>query len=823
MLRPGARRTLDGPMNDRAFGELLRELRRAAGLSQEALAERARLSPGAISTLERSARRAPQQQTLALLAAALDLGPEDRTRLEQAAVDGRRRGPAVSPAPASDRLTNLPNVLTSFHGREAELDDLDRLIASRRLITLLGPGGVGKTRLALEAARAQLGASRFPDGVWFVDLAPLSSAELITTAIARLFAVRERPNEELIETLVAALGEKKLLLVLDNCEHVLTECAFVTEAVFRACSHLVIVTTTREALGIDGERVVRVSPLSYAGEGAGGPALDMMVERLLDSDYARFSTMSREDLAHAATICRRLDGLPLAIELAAGRAHDLPLAHIVAGLDERFALLARGRRTAIPRQQTLRGMIDWSFALLGPGEQQLLARLGLFATSFSPEAAAEICGDDHASVRDALEGLSAKSLVVAIEQRDGRLRYRLLETIRAYAVERLRESGEQDRFAARFARYFRTLATAADGRYGRIANAEFLEFVEPDLDNFRTALEWALGGGNDLALGAELAGALGWVYRQTSLFAEGARWAERALAEAGDLPPLIAGRLQMALSFLYFNMGSMRRALDASLQATASYRTVTAPSELTWSLTQQVYCLYMLSDGDGARSAANEAVDVARRQDDVFRLAGALNALAITIPLERASERFAPLQEAIRYFRAAGDENALVPTANLAETHFATGNFAAALSCGLDVVAMTRKNRDRSNLAAALTNVAAYALTVGDVAQAEAAAREALGLVRDLGKTLNTMCALQHMGTIAVRHGDLVRAARLQGASNELYREFGLSREFTERSLYERTLEELCTALGDGELERHLAAGAVLTLDEAVTEALTTF
>jgi predicted ATPase/DNA-binding XRE family transcriptional regulator len=810
-------------MNDRAFGELLRELRCAAGLSQEALAERARLSPGAISTLERSARRAPQQQTLALLAAALALGHEDRARLEQAAIAGRRRGPAaVSPPAASDRFANLPNVLTSFHGREAELNSLDRLIASRRLVTLLGPGGVGKTRLALEAARVQLRASCFPDGVWFVDLAPLSAAELVTTAIARLLSVREQPNAPLIDTLLAALGEKKLLLVLDNCEHVLSECARVAEAMLRACSNIAIIATTREALRIDGECVFRVSPLSYAGERGSGPALDLLVERLIDADFARFSTMSREDLTDAATICRRLDGLPLAIELAAGRARDLPLAHIVAGLDERLTLLARGRRTAMPRQQTLRGMIDWSFTLLAPGEQQLFARLGLFATSFSPEAVAEICGDDDAFVRDALEDLSAKSLVVAIEQHDGRLRYRLLETTRAYAVERLRESGEHDPFAARFAQYFRTVATAADARFGRIANAEFLAFVEPDLDNFRTALEWSLGRRNDTALGAELAGALGWVYRQTLLFAEGARWAERALAEAGDVPPLVAGRLHMALSFLYFNMGSMRRALDAALHATVWYRTVAAPSELTWSLTQQVYCLHMLGDGDGARLAAEEAVDVARRQDDALRLAGALNALAITIPLERAAERFAPLEEAIRYFRAAGDENALVPTANLAETHYATGNFAAALSSGLDVVAITRKDRDRSNLAAALANVAAYALTMGDVAQADAAAREALGLVRDLGATLTTMCALQHMGTIAARRGDHVRGARLQGVSNALYRAFGLTREFTEQSLYDCTIEEIRAALGDCELERHLAAGVALPLDDAVTEALST-
>ncbi|MDQ6924793.1 MAG: hypothetical protein M3154_00970, partial [Candidatus Eremiobacteraeota bacterium] len=356
--------------------------------------------------------------------------------------------------------------------------------------------------------------------------------------------------------------------------------------------------------------------------------------------------------------------------------------------------------------------------------------------------------------------------------------------------------------------------------YGRMPNATFLALVEPDLDNFRTALEWSLGRRHDVALGAELAGATGWIYRQTALYAEGVRWAERAIAEARDVPPLVAGRLHMAVSFLYFNMGAIRGALDAAVQATEAYRDIAALSRLCWALTQQAYCLYLLGDANAARDTAAEAVEVGRRQDDGFRLAGALNALAITIPIECAAERFAPLEEAIRYYRAAGDEGAIVPTANLAETHFAVGNFTAALSAGLEVVALTRKNRDRSNLAAALTNVAAYALTIDDVAQADDAAREALGLVRDLGKTRSTMCALQHMGAIAARHGDHVRAARLEGASNELYREFGLAREFTERSLYDRTIKDIRAAIEEYELQQHLAAGAALSLDDAVTEAL---
>jgi tetratricopeptide (TPR) repeat protein len=266
----------------------------------------------------------------------------------------------------------------------------------------------------------------------------------------------------------------------------------------------------------------------------------------------------------------------------------------------------------------------------------------------------------------------------------------------------------------------------------------------------------------------------------------------------------------------------MQPAFDAARSATAAYDTGGNPTELAWALTQQGYCLYLLGRADDARDAAARAVATARGQDDPLRLAGALNAFALTIPLERAAERFAPLEEAIRAYRAAGDQGAIVPTANLAETHYATGNYAAALACGLDVVAMTRKNRDRSNLAAALTNVAAYALTVDDVAQACEAAGEALGLVRDVGKTLNAMCALQHLGSVAARRGAYERAARLAGASNRLYAEFGLAREFTEQSLYDRTIVDIRSGLDDAALQILLDEGAAMPLEDTIAYALLT-
>jgi tetratricopeptide (TPR) repeat protein len=277
----------------------------------------------------------------------------------------------------------------------------------------------------------------------------------------------------------------------------------------------------------------------------------------------------------------------------------------------------------------------------------------------------------------------------------------------------------------------------------------------------------------------------------------------------------------MALCHFYFQFGQLKDAYDAAVRAAALYEAADRQSDVCWALTQEVYCLYLLGRPDDARTVGEQAIAVARAQRDAFRLAGALSAYALTIPIGRAAERFATLEEAIRAYREAGNADAIVPTASLAETHYATGNYAAALACGLQVVAMTRENGDRSNLASALANVAAYALTVEDVGQADRAAREALELLAEVGETrVATTCCLQHLGSVAARSGLYVRAARLLGASNGLYRAFGLEREFTEQSLYDRTLAQISAGIGMTAAQAHLDAGAALSIEAAIAEAL---
>ncbi len=362
------------------FGSVLREFRLAAGLSQEALADRASLSAAAISTLERSARRAPQRQTIALLAEGLRLSPEDRSRLEAVAASFRPRGPRNGASPRRAPPNNIPCSLTSFYGRGSELHELQDLLRSRRLITLVGAGGVGKTRLAIETARDCLSECRFDDGVFLVDFSTFTDPVFLASSIAAVFGIAERSTQMVLETLATAIRTKSALLIFDNCEHVIDEAAKVAEYLLQRCASVRILATSREALRLDGERLVHLEPL-VVEDSIDTPAVQLFLDRVQDSDVKNLAVLSATDRALVLKICARLDGLPLALELAAARAGDMSLSSIAERIDERFALLDHGRRTAAERQRTMRGAIDWSYLLLADGEKRLLRKLGIFAGS----------------------------------------------------------------------------------------------------------------------------------------------------------------------------------------------------------------------------------------------------------------------------------------------------------------------------------------------------------------------------------------------------------------------------------------------------------
>jgi predicted ATPase/DNA-binding XRE family transcriptional regulator len=438
-----------------SFGVLLRRYRSRAGVSQEALAEQARLSVETISALERGTRRNPYRDTVAHLATALSLSAAERTALESAAARARKPA-AMRPSlrPVSGASGNLPLQLTSFVGRESETEAIVTLLQAKRLVTLIGSGGVGKTRIALEVA-ARLAPER-NDGAWFVELASLTDARLIPGTIARALQLGLPAEGDPQAVLLTLLGARKVLLVLDNYEHLIAAAAAYAEALVRGCPHLTLLATSRQPLGITGEAAYRIPPLHVPDAAttatlplavvASHEALKLFVDRARAAD-ASFALTDRT-VSIVADICRRLDGIPFAIELAAARVNILSPRDLRNRLDERLRILTGGKE-ALPRQQTLRALIDWSYDLLDERERELFRRAGIFAGSFTLDAARAICGAadaDEMDVLDVLASLVDKSLILAAVTDDS-TRYGMLESTRCQRL--LFEQRPRRRVAAR--------------------------------------------------------------------------------------------------------------------------------------------------------------------------------------------------------------------------------------------------------------------------------------------------------------------------------------------------------------------------------------
>ena len=453
-----------------------------------------------------------------------------------------------SPSATDSARNNLPIVRTSFVGRERETVEVRRLLAMTGLLTLTGAGGSGKTRLALEVAGGL--ASAYPQGVWLVEFAPLSDASLVPQAVAHALDVPEIPGRSTEDTLAAHLQTRNLLLVLDNCEHLVDAVARLTETLLGSCPRLRVLATSREPLGVRGEALWTVPPLSLPdSEGtssvralAGAEAVRLLVDR------ARLRLpgfeLTGENAEAVGRICRKLDGMPLAIELAAARMGALAVEQVAQRLDDSLKLLTGGGRTVEPRQQTLRATLDWSHGLLSEAERKLFGRLPVFAGGWSLEAAEEVCsgeGIEREDVADLLSRLVDKSLVVAGAEQEGALRYRMLEPVRQYARERLEESGTAERVWERHAQYYLELAEGADAQeaereFGGARQVSWLKLMESEHGNLRAALCWSLDkdtepdGRAAQELGLRLAVALLWFWHTHDYQIEGRRYLERALS-----------------------------------------------------------------------------------------------------------------------------------------------------------------------------------------------------------------------------------------------------------------------------------------------------
>jgi predicted ATPase/DNA-binding CsgD family transcriptional regulator len=476
-----------------------------------------------------------------------------------------------SPRGRSAPSGNLPFQLTSFVGRERERAEAARLLSGTRLLTLTGAGGVGKTRLALQVAADV--AAGYRDGVWLVEFAALSDAALVPQAVAAALRVDEQPGRSILDLVGGYLRSRAVLLLFDNCEHVLTTCASLAEALLRTCRDVRILATSREALGIPGETVWRVPSLGLPDANeppvpdrlAASESVRLFVERAAASQPG--FRLTERNAAAVLQVCRRLDGLPLALELAAARVKGLPVEQIAARLDQGFRLLTDGSRTALPRHQTLRATMDWSYGLLSKAEQAVLRRLAVFGGGFTVESAEAVCADDAGGTIEAggvlglLLQLVDKSLVTA-EEREGQARYHLLETVRQYADGRLDDAGEAGRVRRRHAAWFLALAERAEAHLHGPEQVAWLRRLEAEHENLRAALESSGADPDGAETALRLGGALWPFWHMRGHFTEGRRSVERALARGAAAPPRVLPKALWCAGHLSWRQGRYDAAVE---------------------------------------------------------------------------------------------------------------------------------------------------------------------------------------------------------------------------------------------------------------------
>jgi predicted ATPase/DNA-binding XRE family transcriptional regulator len=795
-----------------AFGTLLRQLRLKADLSQEALAERARMSVVTVGALERGVRRAPYRDTVAMLAGALELDARERAELESAAVrPPRPRRTAGDAAQAS----NMPLYLTQFIGRQAELTELGALLRSHRLVTIVGAGGIGKTRTAI-----QLLPDPSLEGAWFVELAPLADPALVAGCVASALGIAEQSDRPVLDTLVQALKARRLLLILDNCEHLVEEAARVAVTLLGACPDIKLLATSREPLRIGGERVYRLPPLAFppksaalaADEALRYEAVSLFAERALAAD-ATFQ-LSDESASAVAEICRRLDGIALAIELAAARVNVLEPRRLAKLLDERFRVLSVGSRTAMPRQQTMWALIDWSYDLLAAPEQELFRRLSVFAGGWSLEAAVEVCACDDAEAL--LWALVDKSLVV-VEPSGDEERYRFLESTHEYARRRLEQSGDAETLAARHASWMAAFGERAKAALETMPELAWFAHVDIELDNVRAALDWSLKRARAPALGARLAAALGeyWPPRQRR---EGRMWLEAAQAGLdAQREPALAAAVALGLAAT-LPLGIERVARAA--EVVAAFREVGDERELVRALRLYGDALIFADDLDASEAALGEGVEIARRIGERRRLVVLLDALGAARRLRGDFAGARVRQQEALDLSLARDGVAsryhAQALANLGELEFALGNVERASQYAVQSRELFERLGDADHAANVLLNLTAYALATDRFEAAQTYARQTLAEVDALQQPFTVAAALEHLAVVAGLSGDFERAANVVGFSDARLRSLKLQRQPTERAGYERLCEALAAHYDGSELARRLAQGAALSEARAI-------
>jgi non-specific serine/threonine protein kinase len=648
--------------------------------------------------------------------------------------------------PSSAPRHNLPAPTSSFIGRTQELEQLLVLLARTRLLTLVGAGGIGKSRLAQRvAAEVQ---DMYENGVWLVELASLTDPQAVARALAEVLDVLERPDQPLVSTLATYLAPKRTLLVIDNCEHLLASCTVLVEALLRACPDLQVLATSREVLNIDGETVWPVPSLSF-------PRSDDPIRLESTTQYEAIqlfvqrAAATRPDFHFTAAnapavaeLCRHLDGIPLAIELAAARVRALQVEQIVARLDDRFRLLTGGNRTALPRHQTRDATIRWSYDLLDPQERTLFERLAVFAGSFSLEAAEAVCVSrriEPTEILDLIERLSAKSLL-QVEDQGNEARYRLLETLGHYASQRLQDSSEESEVRLKYVEYLLELAETAEPELRGPRVGSWLTRLDQDHDNFRAALQWCLER-EESELGLRLAGALYrfWLFR--GFLIEGSDWLGRFLALPGAAAPSVgrAKALTGAAGLADHNGESESRVLGLAEEAVNLWRVLGDDARLAYALAFVAGPTDVIARRTGSRSAAEKARGLWEEALGLAQRAGDRAVEAMI--LQDLGQQRGDFYGSYAYLRRDLSEE------DTAKRAAAQPLFKQALAVATDVGYTKVRIR-------ALRYLALISYGQGDLTGSRQQAENALALARDFGDKLEMGFTLLVVGCVTADQGD---------------------------------------------------------------------
>ena len=730
---------------------------------------------------------------------------------------------------------NLPLNLTSFIGREKEISEIKAKLEESRLLTLIGPGGTGKTRLSIQVGMEVI--SNQPNGVWMVELAPISDPALIPQTVASIFGLREGPGKTLLDQINDYLRAKSLLLILDNCEHLVESAAKFTDDILKACPQIKILASSREALGVPGEKTYRVPSLLMPDDENESldaiskyEAVQLFIERATAAN-PKFE-LTKKNGSSIAQICRRLDGIPLALELAAARAKVLSVEQIAERLDDRFRLLTGGSRTALPRQQTLRAMIDWSYGLLSEPEKALFRRLAVFEGGWDLESGEKVCsgnGVDEYEVLDLMTQLVDKSLIIA-DEKDGNVRYHRLETIRQYAREKLLETDESTEIRNRHLDYFIKRISKLEEGYINPFQYEMTRKISPDFDNVRSAFTWALD--KDLIKAAELVSfsVICWPWIFLGKISEFQEWCETVLKKIDGMAKTdtsynfdeLRGRVLNRYSQTLMNMGDHKASCVAAEESIKIARESNDIPTLTDAFGSLGHCAVYAGDEKKALEAAHEGIELSEQHNLYRQLVWCLDSMTHIYRLngnnDKLIEYYDKIKEVLQksnvpsdhvYFGAFKIEQALRQgKTDEAEKHM--GQVLEAIS-----------QRNDSYMFATMQSMFAHALRgMGELDKAAYYYKITIRLWKERGHPSAIAHQLECFGFIALAHEDAVRATKLFSAADTARNTINSVRTPSEQKEFEEAVAQLKTGMDTDEFEKVWENGQTITLDDAVEFAL---